>query len=121
MRLFYINYADLSVAYGATVCIVELAKALAKQGHEVTVVAPQFKRSAPTSDGFDLLTIPNRNIRFLRKVWFYLASTFWVTLWALRRRPNILYWGVPTNPQKNLPDPCPLVAGEQTLHAGVVV
>ncbi|MFA0761050.1 MAG: hypothetical protein HZLCBSQH_001154 [Candidatus Fervidibacterota bacterium] len=92
MRLFYINYADLSVAYGATVGIVELAKALAKQGHEVTVVAPQFKRNAPTSDGFDLLTIPNRNIRFLRKVWFYLASTFWVTLWALRRRPNILYW-----------------------------
>lgn len=93
MRLFYINYADLSVAYGATVCIVELAKALARQGHEVTVVVPQFKRNAPTPDGFDLLTIPNRDIRFLRKVWFYLVSTLRVTLWALRRRPDILYWG----------------------------
>jgi glycosyltransferase involved in cell wall biosynthesis len=93
MRLFYINYADLSVAYGATVCIVELAKALARQGHEVTVIVPQFKRNPLPPDGFDLLTIPNRNIRFLRKVWFYLASIFWVTLWALRERPDILYWG----------------------------
>jgi glycosyltransferase involved in cell wall biosynthesis len=93
MRLFYINYADLSVAYGATVCIVELAKALARQGHEVTVIVPQFKRNPLPPDGFDLLTIPNRDIRFLRKVWFYLASTFWVTLWALRKRPDILYWG----------------------------
>jgi glycosyltransferase involved in cell wall biosynthesis len=93
MRLFYINYADLSVAYGATVCIVELAKALARQGHEVTVIVPQFKRNPLPPDGFDLLTIPNRDIRFLRKVWFYLASAFWVTLWALRKRPDILYWG----------------------------
>ena len=43
MRLFYINYDDLSVAYGATVCIVELAKALTKQGHEVTVIVPKFR------------------------------------------------------------------------------
>jgi len=93
MRLFYINYADLSVAYGATVCIVELAKALARQGHEVTVIVPQFKQNPLPPDGFDLLTIPNRDIRFLRKVWFYLASAFWVTLWALRKRPDILYWG----------------------------
>jgi glycosyltransferase involved in cell wall biosynthesis len=93
MRLFYINYADLSVAYGATVCIVELAKALARQGHEVTVIVPQFKRNPLPPNGFDLLTIPNRDIRFLRKVWFYLASTFWVALWALRKRPDILYWG----------------------------
>jgi len=93
MRLFYINYADLSVAYGATVCIVELAKALARQGHEVTVIVPQFKRNPLPPDGFDLLTIPNRDIRFLRKVWFYLASAFWVTFWALRKRPDILYWG----------------------------
>jgi glycosyltransferase involved in cell wall biosynthesis len=81
------------VAYGATVCIVELAKALARQGHEVTVIVPQFKRNPLPPDGFDLLTIPNRDIRFLRKVWFYLASAFWVTLWALRKRPDILYWG----------------------------
>ena len=43
MRIFYINYADLSVAYGATVCIVELAKALTKRGHEVTVIVPKFR------------------------------------------------------------------------------
>jgi glycosyltransferase involved in cell wall biosynthesis len=93
MKIFYINYADLSVAYGATVCIVELAKALARQGHEVTVIVPQFKRNPLPPDSFDLLTIPNRDIRFLRKVWFYLASAFWVTFWALRKRPDILYWG----------------------------
>lgn len=100
MRLFYINYADLSVAYGATVCIVELAKALVQQGHEVTIVVPKFKashrRKAGTQslgDRVEVIYVPNWNVRFLRKVWFYLASAIWVTLLALRKRPDILYWG----------------------------
>ena len=132
MRLFYINYADLSVAYGATVCIVELAKALTKQGHEVTVIVPKFRTTdnrttdhrttdyRTTDNGttdkrtsascpkdsphknyalrfthydFEVVYIPNWDIRFLRKIWFYLASAVWVTLLALRKRPDILYWG----------------------------
>lgn len=92
MRLFYINYADLSVAYGATVCIVELANALTKQGHEVTVIVPEFRKNAKRYP-FEVFYIPNRNIRFLRKIWFYIASTFWVSLLAMRKRPDILYWG----------------------------
>jgi len=127
MRLFYINYADLSVAYGATVCIVELAKALTKQGHEVTVIAPKFRTTDHRTTGngtggrrdeetvnlsitphasritnhalrfthydFEVTYIPNWDIRFLRKIWFYLASAVWVTMLALRKRPDILYWG----------------------------
>jgi len=127
MRLFYINYADLSVAYGATVCIVELAKALTKQGHEVTVIVPKFRttdhRTTDHGTGgrrdeetmnlsitphasritnhalrfthydFEVTYIPNWDIRFLRKIWFYLASAVWVTMLALRKRPDILYWG----------------------------
>lgn len=100
MRLFYINYADLSVAYGATVCIVELAKALAQQGHEVTIVVPKFKASdlrgpdnQPLGEQVEVIYVPNWNVRFLRKVWFYLVSTVYVTLLALRKRPDILYWG----------------------------
>jgi len=127
MRLFYINYADLSVAYGATVCIVELAKALTKQGHEVTVIVPKFRTTDHRTTGngtggrrdeetmnlsitphasritnhalrfthydFEVTYIPNWDIRFLRKIWFYLASAVWVTMLALRKRPDILYWG----------------------------
>jgi Starch synthase catalytic domain. len=142
MRLFYINYADLSVAYGATVCIVELAKALTKQGHEVTVIVPKFratdnrttdhrttdyrttdngttdKRTAENSFpqnhasrfthhatrithyDFEVVYIPNWDIRFLRKIWFYLASAVWVTVLALRKRPDILYWGEMTTPSR---------------------
>lgn len=51
MRLFYINYADLSVAYGATVCIVELARSLAKLGHEVTLIVPRFRKSGSRETG----------------------------------------------------------------------
>ena len=63
MRLFYINYADLSVAYGATVCIVELAKALAKQGHEVTVIVPKFRTTDNRTTDHrttDYMTMDNR-------------------------------------------------------------
>ncbi len=100
LKLFYINYADLSVAYGATVCIVELAKALTQQGHKVTVIVPAFRKNAVPSHAsrlthyaFEVVPIPNWDVRFLRKVWFYLASFVWVTLLAWRRRPDILYWG----------------------------
>ena len=80
MRLFYINYADLSIAYGATVCIVELARSLVKLGHEVTLIVPQFRTdfdylSRFKRDGFEVVTIPNRDIRFVRKIAFYLLST----------------------------------------------
>ena len=96
VRLFYINYADLSVAYGATVCIVELAKSLVKQGHEVTVIVPSFPRDRSSCDGhhdFEVIYVPNWDIRFLRKIWFYWALIIWVTILALRKRPDILYWG----------------------------
>jgi len=96
MRIFYINYADLSVAYGATVCIVELAKSLVKQGHEVTVIVPSFRKNHDphiTHYDFEVVYVPNRDIRFLRKIWFYFASLVWVTVLALRKRPDILYWG----------------------------
>ncbi len=98
MRLFYINYADLSVAYGATVCIVELARALVKQGHEVTVIVPQFRpnphyASRFAQDGFDVATVPIRDIRFVRKIAFYWRSALWVIQLARIKRPDILYWG----------------------------
>lgn len=98
MRLFYINYADLSVAYGATVCIVELARSLVKLGHEVTLIVPQFRTdidylSRFERDGFEVVTIPNRDIRFVRKIAFYLLSAIRVFQLAKRKRPDILYWG----------------------------
>lgn len=96
MRLFYINYADLSVAYGATVCILELSRSLARQGHEVTVIAPKFRPQNPGGEaqkGLEIVGIPDWDVRFIRKIWFYLASLVWVTLLALRKRPDILYWG----------------------------
>lgn len=98
MRLFYINYADLSIAYGATVCIVELARSLVKLGHEVTLIVPQFRTdfdylSRFKRDGFEVVTIPNRDIRFVRKIAFYLLSAIRVFQLAKRKRPDILYWG----------------------------
>ncbi len=79
MRIFYINYADLSVAYGATVCIVELAKSLVKQGHEVTVIS---------SLRSEKITIHTSRITILRSFMFptgtfgsFAKSGFILLLW----------------------------------------
>lgn len=95
MRILTYCDEDIGVAAGGSRQVLELAKALAGGGHEVTLVAPQSQREKVA-----LSDLPHVQVAFvpvvrwggLRPFSFFWGSTKLLKQLLLARRPEVLLW-----------------------------
>ncbi len=90
MKILFAVNNDLTKNRGSTVHILEIVKNLEGLGHEVFL----FSYKKPQSDeglrrgGF---SFPLPKVRFVRGLWFYFASFFFLMYLMARYRPDIVY------------------------------
>ncbi len=95
MRILTYCDEDIGVAAGGSRQVLELAKALALRGHEVTLVAPQSERErialAPSTQ-VQIAFVPVVRWGGLRPLLFFWGSMRMLKRLLLARRPEVLLW-----------------------------
>lgn len=95
MRILTYCDEDVGVAAGGSRQVLELAKALALRGHEVTLVAPESERKGallPVSAHVQVAFVPVVRWGGLRPFSFFWSSRRLLERLLLERRPEVLLW-----------------------------
>ncbi|MFH1397002.1 MAG: glycosyltransferase family 4 protein [Candidatus Omnitrophota bacterium] len=90
MKIFYVCYEDISGHNGAVRHIIEIVVNLQKLGHKIQLCVPgvaRYKGEMP----LDIKYIPIVNLPFLRPLSYILFALFFLVLYLLRFKPDVVY------------------------------
>ena len=89
MRITYICYEDLTEGRGGVGHVVEVIRALTRQGHTIRLIVPAGRGEAmPDLSGVEIVTLRVGRIRILNWILFYKLSALYL---LLTRRPDVVY------------------------------
>jgi len=90
MRIFYVCYEDLSVQAAWTTHVSEVVKNLQKLGTDVVLFAPRLGKLKSDFD-IRIVYVPTINVRLLNECLYYLLLFFYVSVYQIRFRADVLY------------------------------
>ena len=90
MQIYYLFYEYLAEGLGGLSHIWEVVSRLNKTGYDVTVFAPRVGKFRPKNNLY-IKYIPTLDIHLLRYVLFHFTSLFYLLLYSLIKKPDLIY------------------------------